>query len=423
VTIVKEIKERTIMHIDVNSAYLSWEAVHRLKDGDSVDLRNISSVVGGDPVSRHGIVLAKSIPAKKYGIITGETIYSALHKCKNLTIVPPNYDLYVSCSRAMMKILEEYSPQVERYSIDEAFLDYTFMEYHFGEAIAAAHKIKDRIKKELGFTVNIGISTNKLLAKMASDFSKPDQVHTLYPGEIKNKMWPLPVGDLFMVGRATLPKLHKIGIYTIGDLANYDINAIRSKFKKNGVMIWEFANGIEDSQVRYESYRKPKGIGNSTTIAFDVIERKVAHQVLLALTETVAMRLRDQGCVAGVVCIEIKNKDFISYSHQRKLLSHTDCTNEIFKIAKNLFDESWLREPIRHLGVRVSELCNNEVYQKSIFDEALHERNKALDSTIDKIRLKYGSKSIVRATFVGSGIKPLIGGVGPEDYPMMSSLL
>lgn len=420
---MKEAKERTIMHIDVNCAYLSWEAVHRLKNGEPVDLRSISSIVGGDPVSRHGIVLAKSIPAKKYNIVTGETIYSALQKCKDLTIVPPNHDMYVRCSRAMMKILEEYSPFVERYSIDEAFLDYTFMDYHFGDPITAAHKIKYRIKKELGFTVNIGISTNKLLAKMASDFSKPDQVHTLYPGEIKSKMWPLPVSDLFMVGKATLPKLHNIGIYTIGDLANYDLNIIKSKFKKNGVMIWEFANGIANSVVRSGSYIKPKGIGNSTTIAFDVTERKVAHQVLLALTETVAMRLRDQRCVVGVICVEIKSKDFISYSHQIKLLSHTDCTNEIFKAVKDLFDRSWQGEPIRHFGVRVTELCNNEFYQKSIFDEMSHEKNKALDSTIDKIRLKYGSKSVVRATFLGSGIKPLIGGVGPENYPMMSSLL
>ncbi len=407
--ILEEIKKQTIMHIDVNSAYLSWEAVFRLKIGETVDIREIPSVVGGNSATRHGIVLAKSIPAKKYGIITGETIHSALKKCRNLIIAPPNHDLYLSSGRSMMKILEEYSPFVERYSIDEAFLDYTHMDYHFGDPVTAAHKIKDRIKKELGFTVNIGISTNKVLAKMASDFSKPDQVHTLYPGEIKSKMWPLPVGDLFMVGKATATDFQKIGISTIGDLANYDIDVIRSKFRRNGVMVWEFANGIDDCVVSSEDYLKSKGVGNSTTIAFDVTERKIAHKVLLAIAETVCMRLRDQKSAAGVVSVEIKNKDFIKYSHQAKLCSNTDCTNEIFKTAKTLFDEAWKGEPIRHLGIRVSDLCDSNVYQKSLFDEKLHDRNKALDNTIDHLRRRYGTNSIVRACFIKSQIKPLIG--------------
>ena len=190
-----------IMHIDVNSAFLSWEACYRLQQGDLLDLRTIPSIVGGNPDTRRGIVLAKSVPAKEFNIKTGESLYSALQKCPTLTIVAPRFDLYLKCSNSLIKLLEEYSPSIQRYSIDECFLDYTNMEQHFGDPLSAAHKIKERIKNELGFTVNIGISNNKLLAKMASDFQKPDAVHTLYPHEIKEKMWPLPVGDLFMVGR------------------------------------------------------------------------------------------------------------------------------------------------------------------------------------------------------------------------------
>ena len=215
--------ERIIFHIDVNSAFLSWEAAYRIRElGETEDLRQIASVVGGSEESRHGIVLAKSELAKRCGVTTGEPLVDARRKCPGLVTVPSNFPIYVKYSNAMMKILEDYSPDIEQYSIDESFVDMTGMQNLFGPPIEVAHKIKDRIYNELGFTVNIGISTNKLLAKMASDFKKPNLVHTLFPEEVPTKMWPLPVSDLFFVGRQTTKRLHALGIFTIGDLAKTD---------------------------------------------------------------------------------------------------------------------------------------------------------------------------------------------------------
>lgn len=255
-----------VFHIDVNSAYLSWEATYRLQQGETLDLRTIPSVVGGDETSRHGIVLAKSIPAKKYNIKTGETLHDARIKCPELVIVPPRYWLYMKCSSAMHKILYEYTPIIQRFSVDESFLDFSNMENLYTDYIRLAETIKERIKVELGFTVNIGISNNKLLAKVASDLKKQDRIHTLFPHEIRKKMWPLTVEDLFMVGRATAPKLHKLNINTIGDLANYDVNILKNILKSHGEVIWNYANGIDNSQVRKSNYIEMKGIGNSTTI-------------------------------------------------------------------------------------------------------------------------------------------------------------
>ena len=215
---------RVIFHVDVNSAFLSWEAVYRLRHADGApDLRTIPSAVGGDIAKRHGVILAKSIPAKKYDVRTGEPVVDALRKCPHLVLVAPNHALYEENSHAFMNILRKYSDVVEQYSIDEAFVDMTGTEWLFGKPIAAAHRIKDEIRDTLGFTVNVGISSNKLLAKMASEFEKPDKVHTLFPQEIKEKMWPLPVRELFLVGGASEQKLKRLGINTIGDLAHADV--------------------------------------------------------------------------------------------------------------------------------------------------------------------------------------------------------
>lgn len=300
-------KDKIIFHIDVNSAYLSWEAVYRLQHGASVDLRKIPSVVGGDPKTRHGIVLAKSIPAKKYRIKTGETLYEATNKCPNLTIVAPNYALYMKCSDAMINILKEYSPHIQRFSVDECFLNFTNLQHLHGNPVSAAHRIKEQIKKKLGFTVSIGVSSNKLLAKMGSDLKKPDAVTTLFPEEIKEKMWPLPIEDLYMVGRDTASKLYKMGIYTIGDLAKADLNLIKYKLKSHGEMIWRYANGIETSDVRMENYITRRGLGNSTTVSFDVEDRPTAHLILLSLTEMTAMRLRDSENLCSIVSVKAKN--------------------------------------------------------------------------------------------------------------------
>jgi len=416
-------EHRIIFHIDVNSAYLSWAAVDKLQHGDPLDLRTVPSVVGGDPETRHGIVLTKSIPAKKYDIQTGETLYSAKAKCPELIIVPPNYGLYMQCSRAFGDILREYSPLVEQYSIDEYFMDFTNMEKMFADPVGTAYKIKDRIKEELGFTVNVGISTNKILAKMASELKKPDKVHTIFPHEVSDKMWPLPIEELFMVGRATAKKLRSRAIYTIGDLAKADLNRIKLFLKSHGVLVWNYANGNDYSLVRENHRPMIKGIGNSTTIPFDVEDATTAHLVLLSLTETVASRLRQTGYCARLVSVSLRTNEFYSCSHQRKIASAIDCTNAIHEIAAELFDALWKGEPVRHLGVRVSELCNNDFLQLSLFEKD-YEKQRAVDRTTDLLRERFGMDAVFRSSFLNSGVQFRSGGtVDDEEYPMMSSLL
>lgn len=323
------------------------------------------------------------------------------------------------CSDSMYELLTEYSPLIQRYSIDEVFLDASHFKNNYMDI---AIEIKDRIEKELGFTVNIGISNNKLLAKMASDFPKKNAIHTLFPDEIKDKMWKLPVGDLFMVGRATEKKLKKINVNTIGELAVYDYDILKSIFKSYASVLHNYANGIDYSEVRSKNYIEIKGMGNSTTLKKDARDREYALKVLLSLVENVAMRLRQHKSLCSVIVVSIKDSDFLHYSHQRKLNKYIDTTTDIFKVVKELFDESWLGTPIRQLGVRVSDLCSNEFYQSSLFDEEVNKK-KAIDKAMDSIRKKYGNTSIMRSTFINSDVKPLNGGNGEEDYPMMGSVL
>ncbi|MDV4150843.1 DNA polymerase IV [Clostridium sp. AL.422] len=413
--------ERIVFHIDVNSAYLSWTAIRMLQLGETIeDIRKIPSIVGGNRDERHGIVLAKSIPAKKYGIKTGETIVEALKKCPSLKIFRPNYKLYVDCSNAMYNLLYEYSPQIQRYSVDEVFMD---MGHYKENYMEKAVEIKDRIRSELGFTVNIGISTNKLLAKMASDFNPKDSIHTLFKEEIKDKMWPLPVEDLFMVGRATKIKLDKLNISTIGELASFDLKLLESVFKSHGKVIYNYANGVDESSVRKYNYIDVKGIGNSTTIAWDVTSKDEALKIILSLTESVANRLRNHQSLCRVVSISIKGYNFERYIHQKTIDNYTDSTDEIFSELSKAFEECWRGEPIRQIGVRVTKLCSNEFFQSSLFDNKTIEKQRALDKAIDSIRNRYGNNSIIRSTFLHSGIKSINGGNGEEDYPMMGSIL
>lgn len=408
--------DKTIFHIDVNSAFLSWEAVYRLKFLNAkTDLREIPSAVGGDVAMRHGIILAKSIPAGRYGIKTGETLMEARQKCPKLTIVPPNYNLYEQCSKAFMDILRQYSPAVEQYSIDEAYVDMSGTEKLFGTPGAVSEQIKDQIRRELGFTVNVGISSNKLLAKMASDFKKPDRVHTLYPEEIKDKMWCLPVSDLFFVGRATTRKLLKLGIRTIGQLAEADPKILRLHLKKHGEIIWAFANGIDFSVV--ESKPVPnKGYGNSTTISFDVTDAQTAKLVLLALAETVGARIRADKVKIEVISIGIKNYDLHYASHQRVLRNPTCITKEIHDVACRLFDELWDGTPIRHLGIHTSRVNEYDAArQMDLFDMTDYEKMETVDFTVDSIRKRYGNDAILRAPFVSTTrVDHMSGGVSRE---------
>lgn len=411
-----------ILHIDVNSAYLSWTAAHRLQQGDSLDLRTLPCVVGGNEKSRHGIVLAKSIPAKKYGIHTGEPLLNARQKCPNLMVVPPNYHLYMKASGAMVSLFREYSPLVQQFSIDECFLHLTTTSY--GPSVYdIANEIRNRVREELGFTVNVGVSTNKILAKMASDFSGPDKVHTLFDHEIEKKLWPLPVSDLFMVGRRTGKKLYDLGIHTIGQLANASTDMLYDHFKSYAYLIQSYANGRDDSPVRHNNHPVVKGMGNSTTVRFDVLNAETAYQVLLSLSESVGMRLRAANLCAGLVAISLVSTEFGHISHQRKLSVAMNATTYIHQVACELFDALWDGQPIRKLGVRVSDLHSNDYVQLSLLETYDFSKAKILDAAVDSIRMKYGTQAIFRASFLHSGLSPVTGGIGEEDYPVMTSML
>lgn len=390
-----------IFHIDVNSAFLSWEAVYRLHTlGESIDLRTIPSAIGGDQEKRHGVILAKSTPAKKYKIQTGEPIVSALRKCPDLVIVPPRTGLYQESSQAFFQILNEYSPCVEKYSIDEAFMDMTGMTNLYKDPVALAHTIKDRIHSELGFTVNVGVSTNKLLAKMAGDFKKPNLVHTLFPEEIPTKMWPLDVRELFFVGKATESKLRSLSIHTIGDLAKADATILKAHFGKHGEVIYQYANGIDFSVVNCEKVEN-KGYSNATTLSHDVTNPAEAKHYLLKLCETVAGRLRGDNWLASVVAVSITDCNFHNKIHQKTLLSPTNTTNELYEHVCMLFDELWDKKtPIRLLGVHGNKLTREVNQQLNLFDMNKFENFSKLDQALDKIRNKYGADSIKRASFL-----------------------
>ena len=407
--------DKIIFHIDVNSAFLSWEAVYRIHHlGCRIDLRQEVAAVGGDMSMRHGIILAKSIPAKKYHIQTGESIVEALQKCPFLKLVPPNYSLYERCSAAFMEILRQYSPCVEQYSIDEAFMDMTGTQKLFGDPVTVANRIREQIRDELGFTVNVGISENKLLAKMASDFRKPDRIHTLWKHEIESKMWPLPVSSLFFVGRATSKKLYQLGIHTIGDLARTDPALLQYHLKEHGHVIHDFANGRDLSVVRQQPEAN-KGYGNSTTIAFDVSDASTAKLVLLALAETVGTRLRTANVQAEVIAVGIKTFDLQYKSHQTTLPNATNITNEIHLHACRLFDELWDGTPIRHLGIHTSRLQDRiDMRQLDMFDTTDYEKMAKMDQTVDQIRARYGKDSVKRAVFLGSRIDHMSGGISRE---------
>ena len=410
--------EKVIFHIDVNSAFLSWEAVYRLKErGGTVDLREIPCAVGGDKSKRRGIILAKSISAKAYGVRTGEPLTDALKKCPGLTVIPAHHGMYKEYSKKFIELLREYTPDVEQYSIDEAFMDMSGMEKLTGDPCAFVHKLKNRISRELGFTVNIGISSNKYLAKMASDFEKPDRVHTLFPSEIPEKMWCLPVSEMLFVGKSTEKELRKLGIYTIGDLAKTDVEILKHHLKKHGEAIWKFANG-QDSSLVESVPEGNKGYGNSTTIAFDVTDEDTAKMVLLSLCETVASRLRKDGQRAEVVSVAIKNFELKTVSHQQVMPAPTNITGEIYHTVCRLFDELWDESPIRLLGVYTSKVSREEKgRQMSLFDHTDYEKMEKLDHAVDEIRKKFGSDAIMRASFLDNRkVKNMAGG-HPQTKP------
>ena len=390
-------KQTQILHVDVNNAFLSWTALDRLSQGEKVDIREIEAVIGGDETKRSGIVLAKSMKAKRKGVCTGETLYQARLKCPNLQVFRGDYKSYKKHSNDLYKILLQYTEKIERFSIDECFLDMT--DYLGNDTLLnKAYEINNRVKKELGFTVNVGVAHNKLLAKMASDFTKPDKVHTLFEEEIQAKMWPLPVSELFMLGKKTLPKLYNMKIKTIGDLAKQDKMLMIKKFGKHGLLMWEYANGIDKSAVNYLE-EKPKGIGNSVTLPRDICSEEEIQRVLLTLAEQVTYRLRRYNMYANVVNVQLRTSEFKDFSHQRKLSSSTANTKDIYNTAKELLNEMYKEgTPIRLVGVRVDNLVEENEVQISLFGNTEEEKKQEkLDNVVDKLKQKYGYNSITRA--------------------------
>jgi len=413
-----------IFHIDVNSAFLSWTALEMLEKGSDIDLRTIPSIVGGDQEKRHGIVLAKSVPAKAYGIQTAEPVVNAFRKCPSLTMVPPDHTMYERRSNQLMNYLCRICPDIEQVSIDECYMDFTPIAHKYTSPEAGAAAIKDSVYEQFGFTVNVGISDRKVLAKMASDFKKPNLVHTLYAAEIREKLWPLPVSSLFMCGKSSVETLRKLGVRTIGDLAQMPLPIVTAHLKSHGITLWEYANGIDDSKVGTIP-AKMKGIGNSTTLSEDVVTKEAACRVLLSLAESVGTRLRASHEIASMVSTEIKYATFRSVSHQTSLQTPTSSTDQIYKTACQLFEELWDGTPIRLLGIRTSKLsADTDPVQISLFDlptsdmcekkrssstpmsdptSLMHsEKQKKLDQALDSLRNRYGKDIIKRGSLLAS---------------------
>ena len=389
-----------IYHIDVNSAFLSWEAAELLRqDPDAPDIRSFPSVIGGSEKTRHGIVLAKSPSAAALGVCTGEPLAQARRKCPDLKIYAPHYSIYVERSRQFMALLKEYAPSVDTYSIDEAFCDMTGTSSLYGNPVDFAHRLKDEIHTRLGFTVNIGISSTRLLAKTASDFEKPDKVHTLFPSEMEEKFWPLPIEDLFFVGKSTALRLRSLGITTIGQLAKSDHAMILSVFKSHGDTIWNYANGIESTPLSHNDAAS-KGFGNSLTLQYDVTDTAVAKHVLLSLCETVGARIRAAGAYVSVVQVQIVDNDFRHTSRQVTLASSTNVTEKLYTCACELFDELWDHRPIRLLGVSTGKATQEHYEQYDLFDMQKNEKLSRLNVAVDAIRSRYGEDSIKRACFI-----------------------
>ena len=393
-----------IFHIDVNSAYLSWTAVEQLKNGAAVDLREIPAIIGGDQKSRHGVVLAKSPAAKRYGIRTGEPVANAFRKCPNLAMYPPDHKMYREKSRRLMEYLRTFTKKIEQVSVDECYMDFTGIADRWNSPVDGAVEIKDGIKAKFGFTVNIGISTNKLLAKMASDFEKPDRIHTLYPEEIKEKMWPLPIGELYMAGKSSVEVLKKLEINTIGDLAQADLKLIMLHLKSHGKMLWEFANGIGTSVVQSEP-DEAKGIGNSTTLSEDAATMEEIRPVFERLAQSVGSRLKKAEKKAGMVSMEIKYYDFRTVSHQIQLDKPSNDPEVLKETACSLFLEVWSGEPVRLLGIRTSKLSDETApEQLSIFDIEIpkepDEKHKKLKKAMDELNARFGDGAVMKASLM-----------------------
>jgi len=399
---------RTIFHIDLNSFYASCEII--ASDGKySYDSRII---VTGNPDARCGVVLAASQPAKKFGIKAGMTVGDARDLCPGAILVKARFPLYFKMSNEFMAVIRNYSPVIERYGIDEAFLDYTGCERLLGPAEDTAHEIRERVKRETGLTVSVGVSYNKLLAKMGSDYKKPDAVTVISEKNFQEMVWPLPVKDLIFVGRQTARKLADMSIFTIGQLAATPLKVLKERFGVNGALLWMNANGMDDSSV-VNRPEPVKGIGNSSTLPNDARTLDEIKVMLLVHSEQVAKRLREINKACRVVQIHLKDTKLNSGQHQLTLSAPTDLTEDIYYAAVKLAAELWKGEGVRQVGVRVTRLTDSEDFEQlSLFPEDRRERKRHLDQCIDRLRERYGNNSICRGPVIAEGLS---GGIWYED--------
>ena len=390
-------KERIIFHIDVNNAFLSWTAVDLLKKGYEIDIRTIPSVIGGDEEARKGIVTAKSPVAKKMGVVTAEPLFMARRKCPNLKVFKGDYELYHRESNKLYKYFCLFTDKIERYSVDECFLDMTGTELLYPDPIKLAHDMKNEIYEKFGYTVNIGIGNNKLCAKMASDFEKPNKVHTLFQYEIETKMWPLSVSELFMVGKSSSKQLIELGIKTIGDLAKADLNFLKRKFKSQGDMMHEYANGIDLSPVEARS-SKSKSISVSETLPKDIESVSEFKKILMRQADKVGRQARYEKIYAKTVALIFKTNTFVSYSHQMKLVNPTNVTSEIYQYALEILNKGWRGEPLRLIGIRLSDFTHDNNKQLSLLDTDKDLNNDKIQKVMDNISEKYGDGIIIPAS-------------------------
>lgn len=382
--------KRCVLHIDCNKFYASVECLYR------PELRDKPMAVGGDPENRHGIILTKNEIASKYGLTVGEPLWKARQKCPDLVVVPPNYPLYLRFSALARKIYEDYSEFIEPFGLDECWLDVTGSEKS-GEEIA--HEIRKRVKSQLGITVSVGVSFNKVFAKLGSDYKKPDAVTVIDESNYKDIAWSLPCGDLLMVGRSAQKKLNAYGINTIGDLADTDVAVLKSLFGKNGEMLHSFANGTECSPVRHkDEISDVKSVGNSTTTPRDLVNEEDVKTVFRVLCESVSTRLREKGLKGRVVTIYVRDKELSSFSRQMKIPANTDISTEIFYYAMKLFCTNYFwNKPIRSLGVSVSDF--DVTYEQFDFEKTVENREKQerLETAVDSLRRRFGNYCIGRA--------------------------
>ena len=409
--------ERTILHSDINACYASIELLHR------PELRGRPVAVGGDPEARHGIVLTADYVAKRRGVKTGMALWQARQVCPDITFVPPRMDLYLRFSKMAHEIYSEYTDRQEPYGIDESWLDVTDSATIKGDGLRIATEISRRMKAELGITVSIGVSFNKIFAKLGSDYKKPDAITTMYADEFQSKAWSLPVGDLLYVGRSTERKLRSIGIATIGELARCEECILRAKFGKMGSILWAFANGFDDSPVRIENTAAPiKSVGNSTTSPRDLETDEDVKIVLYVLAESVSARLRENGFRCRTVEIWLRDKDLVSFTRQKKVDNATNITKEIAEAGYALYksnyklpadqsekaasDDRRFQKPLRSIGIRGSDLVNDNYWEQlDLFsDPMLREKQKKMDAAVDSIRGRFGFYSIRRGLMFGDTV-------------------